>query len=114
MRAEIADLVQTLPGELRDCFADPAKYVVYRRNRVASANCLEQITQNFPIIARVSGRPHAAIQSLQSTFAVDHRAAFFGRTTRGQNHSRFLGRFVRKNVNRNEYGELRELLDRYP
>jgi len=39
---------------------------------VASADCLEQIAQNLPVIARISWRAHSAIESLQSSFAVDH------------------------------------------
>ena len=47
--------------------------------------CLEQIAQNFPIVARLTGRAHRAIQSLQSAFAIDHRAALLGKPERGQN-----------------------------
>ena len=40
---EIADFVQTQPGELRHCFGDPTKNFVYRQDRIATADGCEQI-----------------------------------------------------------------------
>src|SRR5438046_4867319 len=109
MHAEVADFAQGQPSELRDCLADLAKDILDRGNRVASANCLEQITQDFPIITCIPGWAHRAIQSLQSAFPVDHRAAFFGEAARGQNNRRFLSSLVRQNIHDDEYWELSEL-----
>src|SRR5213596_1664447 len=72
VHAEVADFAQGQPGELRNCFADATKDIIDGEKRVASADCLKQITQNLPIITRISRRAHAPIQSLQSASAVDH------------------------------------------
>ena len=113
VHAEIADFVQTQSGKLWHCLADSAKDIVDGENGVSSADCLEQVPQNFPIVARVTGRPHRAIQSLQSAFAIDHRAAFFGKTAPGKNDCRFFGRLIRQNIHHDQHRELRELFNGY-
>ena len=46
-------------------------------NSIAAAECLEEVAQNFPIVARVSGAADGAVEALQTAFAIDHRAALF-------------------------------------
>src|SRR5437667_9045554 len=83
MHTEVADLAQGQPGELRDCLADAAKNIIHRRKRIASTDCLEQITQDFPIIARVPGRAHGAIQTVPSALTVYPGTAAPGQTSPG-------------------------------
>src|SRR5437870_6823525 len=78
VHAQVADLVQSQSGELRNLRAHLPEDIFDRVNAVASAERLEQLAQNFPIVARVSGWSYRAIQPLQAAFTVDHRAAFFG------------------------------------
>src|ERR1043166_265138 len=113
MHAEVTDLAQGQSRKLWKGLADLTKDIINRMNRVATANCLEQITQYLPIIACVSRRAYRAIQSLQAAFAIDHRAAFFGKTARGQNHGRFSSSLVRQNIHSDEYWKLSELFDAY-
>jgi hypothetical protein len=61
VHAEVADLVQTQSGKLRESLADSVKNIVDGENRVASADCLEQVPQDLPVVARVTRRPHRAI-----------------------------------------------------
>jgi hypothetical protein len=75
VHTEVADFTQGQSGELWDCLADSPKNIIDGGEGVTTADCLKQITQNFPIIARVARRAHSAIQSLQSALAIDHRAA---------------------------------------
>ena len=49
---------------------------------------LNQIAQDLPIVARLARAAHGAIEPLQAALAVDHRAALFGETERGQNGGR--------------------------
>ena len=72
VHAEIANLAQTQPGELRDRFAHLPKNILDRVNSIAAAERLEQVAQNLPILARVAGRAHRTIQSLQSSVTVNH------------------------------------------
>ena len=43
VHAEIADLAETQPGELWDCFAHPAENIFNRMKRVAAADCLKKV-----------------------------------------------------------------------
>ena len=43
VHAEIADLAETQPGELWDCFAHPAENIFNRMKRVAATDCLKKV-----------------------------------------------------------------------
>src|SRR6266404_4449921 len=90
LHAEIADLAQSETAELRNLRAHLPENVFNRVNAVASAKRLEQVAQNFPIVPRISGWAHRAIQTLQSAFPVNHRAAFFGKPGSRQDNSRVV------------------------
>ena len=42
--AEIADLAETQPGELWDCFAHPSENVFNGMKRVAATDCLKEVS----------------------------------------------------------------------
>src|SRR2546423_15637511 len=72
LNAEIADLAQSKIREFRNVSGHLPEHIFNRVNSVATAERLEQVAQNFPIVAGVSGWPDRAIQSLQPAFAINH------------------------------------------
>src|SRR5438477_13163342 len=65
---------------------------------VFSPTSLNQIAQDFPIVARLSRAADRAIEPLESPFTVDHRSAFFCKAERWQYSGRRLDRFIRQNI----------------
>ena len=43
VHAEIADLAETQPGELRDCFAHPAENIFNGMKGITAADCLKKV-----------------------------------------------------------------------
>jgi hypothetical protein len=85
LNAEIANLAQAQSGEMGNGVCHLPKNIfdrleaVYSRAyvEVASAETLQKVAQYFPIVSGLARGTHCAIQSLQATIAIDHRAAFF-------------------------------------
>ena len=112
LHAKIADFAQIESGELRNRLAHFAKHIFDRIDAVLLGAGLNQIAQNFPIVARRTGPAHRAIQSLQAALAIDHRAALLRETERRENRRRQRRGFVRQNIHDDECRKRRELFRR--
>jgi hypothetical protein len=61
MHTEVADVAETKSCKSRNGFADPTENLIDRVKRVAAADGLKQVAQNFPIVACVARWPSGAI-----------------------------------------------------
>src|ERR1051326_7270781 len=84
------------------------------KKRVAAGKRCQQIAQNFPVVPRVARAADGAVEPLQTTFAVDHRAAFFGIRKSGEHGCRFLGSCVLQKIDNDEGGQIRQVFGSDP
>src|SRR5690349_19154679 len=74
---EVANVAETQAGELRNGLRHFPKDVFDGAKTVTAGQFLQKVTQDFPILPGLTGRPDRLIQSLQAAPTVDHGPAFF-------------------------------------
>ncbi len=117
LNAEVANVAQSQAGQLRNCVCHLPKNIFDRieaacsrtRFGVADAEGLKQVAQDFPIISRLAGRANGAIQSLETTIAVNHRATLLRESIGRKDDCGQFSRGVRQNIHYDECRETREL-----
>jgi hypothetical protein len=75
--AEVANLAETQTAQLRNGVRHLPKDVFDGTKAVIAGQFLQKVTQDFPILPGLTGRPDGRIQSLQAAPTIDHGAAFF-------------------------------------
>src|SRR5438128_2605801 len=106
LHAQVSDLAEAQPSELRHSCRDLFKYVFDHVDAVLPGQREDQVAQNLPVVASLSRRIDRAVEALEAAFDVDHRAALFGKAAAWQKDGRELGGGVRQHAHRDQRVEL--------